>query len=282
MRAWFAAGLLLAAPAPTPATACEWRAELPIRIQDGFPFVSATVGVRAITLLLDTGAQGHLVVPEAVARLGLVIDPSRTAPVLGTGGAQTVPTTMLRGLRLSTVALPDTRAPVLALPGVPGTLPPLAGLLGAPLLEQYDVEIDGPRRRMTLWTEGCIPAGAETLVLTPENEVLLPVQANGVRLLALLDTGSRSTLLSDRAAAVLELTGDVAASTARGLDGKPMQLRFLRLRRLRIGAETATDVPVSATALQSGRADLLIGWDFLSRRRTWISFRTKQALVVAK
>ncbi len=239
------------------------------------------MGVRAITLLLDTGAQGHLVVPEAVPRLGLMVDTAHTAPVIGTGGTQTVPTTILRGLRLANIALADTRAPVITLPGVPGTLPPLAGLLGAPLLAQYDIEIDGPRRRMILWTEGCIPDGAEALVTTPEGELLLPVQANGQRLLALLDTGSRSTLLSDRAATALELDGDVAASTAKGLDGKPMQLRFMRLRTLKVGAETAKDIAVSATALRSGQADVLLGWDFLSRRRTWISYRTKQALVTA-
>ena len=44
---------------------------MPVRLQDGFAVVTAGVGGQPVTLLLDTGAQAMLLLPEAAARLGL-------------------------------------------------------------------------------------------------------------------------------------------------------------------------------------------------------------------
>lgn len=266
----------------------ERRAEVPVRVRDGFPLVPATVGATPVTLLLDTGAQGMLVTPEAAAALGLPPDPGVTTRMFGTGGFRDVPNVVLQNLRLGGALVPAHSTPVAALPGVPTTEPPLAGLLGAPLLAAYDLDLDVPGGRMTLYeSNGCgatpppIPGPVTTLPLevTPAGEAFLPVRINGETLLALLDTGSRATLLTTDAARRLGLAGPVSANTARGVDNAAMPLSHHRVREMRVGEDVVPNAPVSVAPLQLGRGDMLLGLDYLGRRRVWVSYRTGRVVI---
>jgi len=258
---------------------------VPVRIQDGFPLVVAQVAGRPATFLLDTGAQGHLLLPDALARLGLAVDPSRTARVQGTGGARSVPIATLRGLTLGGAPLPGGPTPIAALPtAVPATDPPLAGLLGAPLLQAYDAELDVPGGRLTLLAPtGCAPPGmAVALQDAGAAGLLLPVRVNGTVLLAIPDTGTRITLLSDPAAARLDLDAPISASTARGVDGQRLTLRHLPLRSVQVGGDTVQGLPVSITQLQIAPADMLLGLDWFSQRRVWLSYAAKLMVIRPK
>ncbi len=252
-----------------------------VRLQDGFALVEAEVGGQAVTLLLDTGAQGMLLLPEAAAQLGLRAIPGQTTRLLGTGGAREAPNVLLRGLAVGGVPLPGGSVPVVALPGVPVTEPPLAGLLGAPLLEVYDVDLDLRAGRILLLAPtGCAPPGpAVELQVLPNGDALAPVRINGAPVLAIPDTGTRATLIADTAARRLGLDGPVAASTARGIDGQRMQLRPVRLRELRVGGDVSLDVPAAVTALQVGPAEMLLGLDFFLRHRVWISYVARGMVV---
>ena len=132
------------------------RAELPVRMQDGFAFVPGSIGDAPVTLLLDTGAQGMLLTPGIVEALRLPVDPQGGTRMLGTGGVRDAPNVMLRGLRVGGVALAGGSVPVAVLPGVPQTEPPLAGLLGGQFLGAYDLDLDVPHGRMALYDAlGC-------------------------------------------------------------------------------------------------------------------------------
>ena len=246
--------------------------------------VTAQVGGQAVTLLLDTGAQGMLLLPEAAARLGLQAMPGQTTRLLGTGGARDAPNVMLHGLTLGGAPLPGGGVPVVALPGVPVTDPPLAGLLGAPLLLAYDVDLDLRAGRLTLLAPtGCAPPGsAVALQVMPDGDALLPVRVNGVPVLAIPDTGTRATLIADTAAQRLGLDGPVAASTARGIDGQRMQLRPVRLREVRVGEDISSNVPAATTPLQVEPAEMLLGLDFFLRRHVWLSYTTRSLVVHPK
>ncbi len=252
-----------------------------MRLQDGFALVRAEVGGQAVTLLLDTGAQGMLLLPEAAARLGLRAVPGQTTRLLGTGGVRDVPNVLLRDLTIGGVPLPGGSIPVVALPGVPSTDPPLAGLLGAPLLAAYDVDLDLRAGRLTLLAPtGCAPPGpAVALQVMADGGALVSVQVNGMSLLAILDTGTRATLIADSAARRLGLDGPVAASTARGIDGQRMQLRPVRLREMRVGGDVSLNSPVAATALQVEPAEMLLGLDFFLKHRIWISYTAREMVV---
>ncbi len=253
----------------------------PVRLQDGFPLVTAEIGGQPVTMLLDTGAQGMLLLPDAVSRLGLPSVPGRMTRLLGTGGARDAPVALLSGLTLAGAAVPGGDVPVTALPGVPVTDPPLAGLLGAPLLRAYDVELDlRAGRMMLLAPSGCAPPGVAIPLQEAGGDQMLPVRANGSPLLAIPDTGTRITLLSDTAAARLGLNAPVAASTARGIDGQRVTLRYLKLRTLQAGPDLAANMPVSITDLQIAPADMLLGLDWFSQRRVWLSYAAGLMVII--
>lgn len=273
----------LAAGSTQAACSLRQRAEVPLRIRDGFPFVPATIGGMPVTLLLDTGAQGMLLTPNAVARLRLPAAPGPGTRLLGTGGSRVAPNVILRGLAVGGAPVPDSIVPVAVLPGVPQLDPPLAGLLGAPLLAAYDIDLDVPHGRMALYEAkdcGAVPPpmppplNVLQLELTPEGEALVPVEINGQGFLALLDTGSRATILTEESAQRLGLAGPASANLARGVDGVAVPVRHMRVRTMRVGSDVVADAPISVSALQLGRGDMLLGLDYLGRRRIWISYRS--------
>ena len=238
--------------------------------------VAGSIGTTAVTFLLDTGAPGMLVLPQVAE--GLNLPPGPLGQMLGTGGGRLVPQVLLSRVAVGGAPVPPGPAPVAPLPGVPRTNPLLAGIVGAPLAVAYDLDVDVPAGRLALYEPGCaapFPAGpAQALAPSPEDGLLLPVELNGQPLLAVVDTGSRATLLSQRAADRLGLGGPVSANTARGVDGEALTLQHIRVRSLRLGTEVLVDTPVSITPLQTDRAELLLGLDVLGRRRFFLSYAT--------
>ncbi|HYZ64284.1 MAG TPA: retropepsin-like aspartic protease [Acetobacteraceae bacterium] len=265
----------------------ERAADVPVRVVEGFPIVSASIGAKPVSLLLDTGAQGHLVLPDAVTALGLQVLPG-TVPVVGTGGTSQAPVAVIEGLRLGSVSLPPAPAPVIPLPALPRVSPMLAGLLGAPLLARYDLDLDVAAGRIGLYEAGgcgaAVPAlgplmTVVRLQITPDREALLPVRVNGQDLIAVLDTGSRATLLTEAAGRRLGLHAPVSANTATGVDGQRLPLQHVRVRELSVGDDVRRDAPVSIAPLQLGPADMLLGLDYLRQRRVWISYVTGQLAI---
>jgi len=262
------------------------RAELPVRMQDGFAFVPGSIGNTLVTLLLDTGAQGMLLTPGIVEALRLPVDPQGSTRMLGTGGVRDAPNVMLRGLRVGGVALVGGSVPVAVLPGVPQTEPPLAGLLGGQFLGAYDLDLDVPHGRMALYDAlGCptppfpLPYSTLLLLLSLDGDAFATVQVNGASLLALVDTGSRASIITERAAERLGLGGPGSANLARGVDGSTLPVRHVRVRTLQVGTDVTSDAPISVSPLQLGRGDMLLGLDYLRRHRVWISHRTGRVLI---
>ncbi len=259
---------------------------MPVQLRDGFAFVPASIGNAPVTLLLDTGAQGMLLMPGIVEALRLPVDARTGTRLFGTGGVRDAPNAMLRGLRVGSLPMADGSVPVAALPGVPQTEPPLAGLLGGRFLEDYGVELDMPHRRMALYTAwGCaappfpLPYSTLPLTVSPEGDMFVQVQINGESLLALVDTGSRASIITEQAAERLGLGGPSSANLARGVDGSTMPIRHLRVRKLQVGTEVTADAPISVSPLQLGRGDMLLGLDYLGRHRVWISHRTRRVVI---
>ena len=269
-----------------PALACqvERRAEVPASLADGFVEVPATVDGKPARFLLDTGAQDMLVTPEAAARLGLATDPAHVTRLLGTGGEGRAPNVWLAGLRVGDASLPRRSVPVVALPS------PLAvdGLLGVPLLAAYDLDLDLVDGQVGLFdVEECAadapllpsPFAMVPLTLTADGVPSIPVVVNGVRLMALLDTGSRATVLTPAAAARVRARRLSEKGTARGVDGEVVAVRSARLATLAVGWDVQRQVQVAVAPLQIGHADMLLGADWLRQRRVWVSYATRRVLV---
>jgi predicted aspartyl protease len=278
-------GLTYAGPAQA-GCAPRKRAEVPVRLRDGFAFVPASIGNVPVTLLLDTGAQGMLLTPDIVEALHLPVDPYAGTRLLGTGGIRNAPNVTLRGLSVGSLPMADGSVPVAALPGVPRTEPPLAGLLGGQFLGTYDLDLDVPHGRMAFYdAQGCatppfpLPYSVLPLNASPKGDVFVTVQINGESLLALVDTGSRASIITEQAAERLRLGGPGSANLAQGVDGSTLPIRHLRVRTLQVGTEVIADAPISVSPLLLGQGDMLLGLDYLGRRRVWISYRTGRVLI---
>lgn len=261
------------------AGACTRIAELPLRLVEGYPLVPGSILGQPVSFLLDTGAQGMLVTPEIAAALRLPL--RGLTRIYGTGGSQEAKLVLLPGLRLGDAAMPALVAPIAPLPVDLRTDPPLAGLVGAALLARFDLDFDAPRNRVTLSDPGsCAPPPGLSLPLdvSRAGEPYIPVRVNGQPLLALIDTGSRATLLTQSTARRLGLAAPVAASTAQGVDGERMTLQPVRIR-LALGDESPTETPASVADLQLDRADMLLGLDVLGRRRLWIGYDRGQVIL---
>ncbi len=258
---------------------------IPLRAIDGFPVIAATIRGTPVSFLLDTGAQAHLLLPEAVDALRLTVLPG-SVPMVGTGGARDVPIVMLDDVRLGPVRLDRALTPVSALPLIPSVSPPVAGLIGAPLLDRFDLDLDVPAGQLGLYAAGACegpafapPTTTVALTILADRQALLPVEIDGVEIMALLDTGSRATLLTEDAARRLGLRAPASANTARGVDGTVLPVGHVRVRSMRVGDDLRHDVPLSIAPVQLGRADLLLGLDFLRLRRVWISYVTARLVL---
>ena len=289
MRAFPRRTLLLATLACPARAQCQLNpaAVIPLRAIDGFPVIPATIRGTPVSFLLDTGAEAHLLLPEAVEALHLAVLPG-SVPMVGTGGARQVPIVMLDDVQLGPIRLDRALTPVAALPLVPLVVPPVVGLIGAPLLDRFDLDLDVPSGRLGLFSaggcEGAVPdiaprATTVALTILPDRQALLPVTVNGAEIVALLDTGSRATLLTDDAAGRLGLRAPASANTSRGVDGTVLPVGHVRVRELRVGDDIRRDVPISISPVQLGRADLLLGLDFLRLRRVWISYVTARLVL---
>lgn len=261
------------------------RSYLPLRVIDGFPIIDATIDGVPVTFVLDTGAQAHLILPEAQTILRLPLLPG-TVPLIGTGGATRAPLVRLDGVKLGATTIEATAAPVAPLPALPDVAPMLAGLLGAPLMHEFDLELDAPARRLALIDpKNCpdVPPGvrhiAVPLTLTPDHRALLAVQINGQTLTALLDTGSRATLLTETVATRLGLRAPPSANTAQGVDGGRLPVAHGLVAEMAVGDDVRRNAPVSIAALQLDGADMLLGFEYFRQRRVLISYFSERLLI---
>lgn len=128
----------------------------PLELILGLPMIRLPIDGLDTWLIVDTGANHTVLIPEAVARLGL---PTVEADVIAVGLAGTVAEVRVAhvdSLRFDTLELGPRHLPVMPLGHVNEQLEeaggPLAdGVLGNDLLQPFRVTFDFPARRLELW-----------------------------------------------------------------------------------------------------------------------------------
>ncbi|HET6605567.1 MAG TPA: retropepsin-like aspartic protease, partial [Rhodopila sp.] len=221
-------------------------------------------------------------------------DPRFTTRSLGVGGVSTT-----TDVRVNSFVLGETRfnslvkriafAPL----SISDATGPLAdGLLGADILLAFDLDIDIPGHRLTLydrrvcprpkppWPEG---ANEITGVNIRRDQLVLPVMLDGVSGTALLDTGAQGNLVGPSFAARLGLTEQVMAGDPivhqRGVGSGTTPARLHRFRLLQVGPIATTSPTMAVMTRDVGIGDMLIGEDVLQGHRIWLSFRPPQVFV---
>jgi predicted aspartyl protease len=302
MRAWIAtltAALLAAGGACGAASAqdaadCtpQRQAELAIEPVQTLPRVTLSVAGVPIRLILDTGAERTLLTPEAAKRLGLTTQAAYPRTIRGLAGGAGANDARLQHLTAGGHALPDAGVLVtgIVLPSDPDR--PTDGLLGADILADFDVEIDMPHHRLTLYTKRSCPESPlpwklpyETIAAhrSLHDHLFFPVSLDGHSLAAVIDTGAQTTVLDTQAALATGLSAGMldrdTASTVRGATADAAPSHRHRFRRLEVGGEAFLNPVVTVTRFSLEDADLILGVDFLASRRVWFSYGTHQLFV---
>ncbi|HEX4764800.1 MAG TPA: retroviral-like aspartic protease family protein [Lichenihabitans sp.] len=275
-------GLAAIAACRAPAWAECRSASLPLSFSGQVFEVPVRSGRTLMHFVLDTGAVRSVIDRETAQRLHVASDPHHLSAIIGVGGrGAAVPDVVLPQVELGSEMLGELRLAVGNLRASTSGRTRHDGVLGADVLSRYDVEIDFPARRLVLHDPGCHAGGppwrAQGQILATgadDGLIFAPVAIDGRSFRGLVDSGAAATTLSHAAA---ELTGLSASDLARdgttvgqGAAGPRVTASLHRFDRLAVGRDAFAH-PVLAIVPRLPVGDLLLGLDYLHKRRLWIA-----------
>ena len=254
------------------------------------PIITVSANGAPVTLLLDSGAETTILTPIVAQRIGAQRPRVEFQRQLhGFTGSLQTSEVELRSFSIGGVAIPWRRVRVAPVNVASVFAGPLDGVLGADTLSSFDVDLDFPGHRMILYTRqtcsGAAPDWTEPYARISTgrsrgDHLFFPVQLDGRRIEAFIDTGSQFTVLSTRVALALGVTAAVLArdrvATVRGAAAEQLAAHVHRFSRLEIAAEVIRNPEIIVTDVRLSDADLVLGIDFLRSRRIWLSYGSQQ------
>ncbi len=255
------------------------RGAIPLDPETRRCIVPVMLDGRKARLVLDTGAERSVLTLSAVQRLGLPLDRWVETTLRGAGGMfethanADIGSATLGGWRLYQYPAQSGLSFAVTATELGG----VDGLLGADMLRHFTLDLDMPRRRLTLGlpSAAAFSPSALPLSLLWPNLLLAPVRLDGRNLTALIDTGATESLVNARGLYRLGLTPErlardpIAVTLAVGGD---FATRLQRFSELQIGA-VSLPAPVLQTAdVPEAAYDLTLGLDVLGRHEVLLSY----------
>ena len=260
------------------------------------PIITLSANGVPVTLVLDTGAEGTILTPAVAQRIGAQRPQVEFERQLhGIAGTLETSEVELRSFTVGGVTIPWRRVRVAPVNVASVFSGPLDGVLGADSLSSFDVDLDLPGHRMVLYEKQTCP-GAAPVWTEPYarisagrslgDHLFFPVQLDGRRTEAFVDTGSQFTVLSTRAALAVGVAPTVLArdrvATVRGAAAEQLAAHVHRFSQLEVGTETIRNPEIIVTDVRLSDADLVLGVDFLRSRRIWFSYGSKQIFIMRR
>jgi hypothetical protein len=281
----------------------EAKATVPLTVAGNVIILPVEVNGIQATFILDTGAERSMVTTEAVERLKLARDPWVGTAMRGVGGISQRYNANPRSLSLGGVKLArrtlnhDTSLTVGVLRYTRAGNKVIDGLLGIDFLSVFDLDLDMPNARLTIfqvqdcagrflpWTEAY--TSVPVTIIPIRYVLILPVTLDGIPLQAFLDSGASSGLVFRSGMFRMGLQeSNLATDPADEINGvgpRTVVMHRHRFRSLRIGHQTINAPAIWVAPIQMWpNADMLLGADWLSGQRTWISYATQQIFVADK
>jgi predicted aspartyl protease len=284
---------LLAHPASA-ACGIQRAATLPL-LSTERPVVQVAINGLAVQMLVDTGSQISMVTPDAVAALRLARDLPRGSRIQTLGGEAVSRNAILTTLEIAGLQYNDRSVAVSALDGTKtDSGSPPAGVIGADLLHDFDLELDIRAQTLTLYRpDPCAPSRPTwnepyvrvSATVSGRNQLLFPVTLNGHTLQAVFDTGSRGETVSRDAANDLGVTDQdlLHDPTASGISSGQHDYRIRRhlFTTMKIGSELFRNVPLDVVDFHQPGIDMLVGADYMHWRRFYLAY-SANALFIQK
>ena len=184
-------------------------AEMPAEVRGNLLFVQATISGEPVKLLVDTGAERTLLTEATVERLKLPRDTIMPrAPSASAGRRRAWDAMLPDGLTLGGTHFPVDTVTVGKFAITHAAGGGADGLLGADILLAFDIDLDLPNSRVTLYRarRACPNAAPPwqqpyiTLagITTQRDRLLVPFELDGVKAMAVLDTGAQLSSVSRR------------------------------------------------------------------------------------
>jgi predicted aspartyl protease len=254
------------------------------------PIVTVSANGVPVIMLLDTGAEWTILTPAAAKRVGAQtprIEFQRQ--IRGLAGSLATNEVELHSFTAGEVAIPWRRVRVAAI-NMPSVFSgPLDGVLGADTLSSFDVDLDLPHHRMVFYGKqscpGAAPAWAEPYSAISahrsfSNHLSFPAQLDGRLIDTFIDTGAQLSVISSRAALALGVT-DAAlahdrATVTLGAAAERLNSHLHHFSHLEVGGELVRNPALIVADVSLRDADLVLGIDFLSSRRIWLSYASQQ------
>ena len=269
--------------------------EMDVSVDGAGITTQAQIDGKPVRMIIDTGAFGTLLFEGEARKLGLVL--RRTGAIAyGVGGASDIYSVRVKAFRLGSLSERDADLVVTgqAIGGV-------QGVVGAKFLLQADLEFDLPHGKIRFfkphdcagdqvvyWGEAYAVA---PMIPTPYDQIVVQVRVNGVAIVAQMDTGASSTLLTTGAAAKTGVRpgspGFVSGGPTHGLGRAPTPVYLGRFASFNFGEETiknaelgvadlfgadkTTQLGTRVPAPVSDQPQMLLGADFFRSHRVFIA-----------
>jgi predicted aspartyl protease len=268
-------------------------AQMPLEVEDHLLVVRAGIDGKWVRLVVDTGAERTTISQAAAARLGLPNDPRYINRSTGIGGATTAPDVTVDRFVLGDAHLAQVSRIAVSnfkLQSSHGL--DADGLLGGDILLAFDMDIDVPDGKLTLYLRRLCPnvrpAWPEQAFEIPgvrarKDRLLLPIDLDGAPGLAILDTGAQGNIVGVDMARRMGLNDQTMVGDQpvrqRGVGPGETISHIHQFSQLRIGPIVEESPKLAVLSSDFGVGDALIGEAFLQGRRVWLSFGNRQVFV---
>ena len=267
----------------------ERAAVLPLTLWQQKLFVPVQVNAVSSLFFIDTGAATTTLSKRLSDQLMLPRDYDHTTDMFGVGGMEShLYIAQTKDFAIQAIHIAKQGFPVAEFDQQMADGSPAGGLIGADFLSRFDVDIDVPGRRLSLWhVDGCAEvkpdwSGASysaALEIAPSRHISVVARLDDASLDLMIDTGAPTLVLSTRAAAragaMPEILGQNRTMIGQGVNARPFSAWLHIFRRLDVAGQVFGDVRTIVVApgrVQTG--DGLLGLAFLKRARVWLSYST--------
>lgn len=277
----------------------EQREVVHVDLVEGRLLVPLLVNGTPVTVILDTGADRTLLTEATVQQIGVKRDEWVSSTVVGVGGYERRRNADPSSLALGSLSLhrhtlaADNTVTVGTIPVTRVAGRVIGGLLGQDFLSAFDLAFDLPARSVTLYeVQGCsgrflpwtTPYAAIQATQPFGKRLVFPVTLDRHTLQTALDTGASVSLVIAPGLMRLGLTPAMLAqdpqATIVGVGNGRLAIRHHRFAELRIGDETLRNPLLWTVPLHViPPVDMLLGADWMTSRRVWLSYATAQLFV---
>ena len=236
-------------------------AEMPLDAHSYGVVADGQINGNPIKVLIDTGSSLSMISRPAAAKMGLAVAQKSGVYLYGIGGQRQAYVATVKSLQVGQLAAANID--LIASDGFGN--PNLAMILGNDILSQFDVEFDLPDHMMRLFKpEGCVadqlaywnkPYSLAPLLDTNRDSpsIRTPVNLNGQRISAELDSGAGSTVVDITTASRLGAVVDPSVTTqpARGMGQAPRAVSIGQFKSFALGEEQIGNVKIELIKLVS-------------------------------